>query len=511
LPAKRKKASEVVAEAERRQIVVLGMHRSGTSCVGNLLTRLGAYFGDAAISTGAAPENPKGFFERRDVREVCDTILQGSGCDWWSVNDFSPERVPAAVRAEANEKFARVLEDLEAHRPWFIKEPRLCLTFPLLARQVANPVFVLVWRRPLEVAQSLAVRNGFPIDFGLALWEAYVRAALATSRGKPTVVVSYNDLVAEPYAQAERLGQALRDLGVGGMMLPARAAVAEAVDPALHRNRSEPRDLAELLTPSQQRLVEALAGGRTGHPAFDEPLSAAARVRLADWARREGVMLELRRAASGGTRAAQQAAKLEAEIESRNRKLAELNEQLAERNREKAERERRQQQALAETARLLERSRGEWEAERRQLIAALDRRDAEAAQTKSELARTQEQRRQALDAIRALEESQQQSNAEHAQLTAELAQGEESRRALEAELARGASGDRRAGRHGRGAARRAGRHFGAAGGAHRRAQARSPAHRRLAGEAEAPPPYTGGTHRGRGRPAHRARRDRARD
>jgi hypothetical protein len=149
----------------RGQIIVLGMHRSGTSCVGNLLTKLGVYFGDPSVSTGAGEQNRKGFFERRDVRDICDTILQGSGCDWWAVNDFSPERVPTPIRAAANAKFAKLLEEMEQHQPWFMKEPRLCFVWPLLRTQAAGPIFVHVWRDPVEVARSLVTRNGFPIDF----------------------------------------------------------------------------------------------------------------------------------------------------------------------------------------------------------------------------------------------------------------------------------------------------------------------------------------------------------
>lgn len=50
------------------QLVILGMHRSGTSGVTRLLNMAGAYFGPPGIATDANEENPKGFWERRDVR-----------------------------------------------------------------------------------------------------------------------------------------------------------------------------------------------------------------------------------------------------------------------------------------------------------------------------------------------------------------------------------------------------------------------------------------------------------
>ena len=42
------------------QILVLGMHRSGTSMVARLLNMMGAIFAPEGVSTGANQENPKG-------------------------------------------------------------------------------------------------------------------------------------------------------------------------------------------------------------------------------------------------------------------------------------------------------------------------------------------------------------------------------------------------------------------------------------------------------------------
>ncbi|HEU5020161.1 MAG TPA: hypothetical protein VFT69_19540, partial [Pseudolabrys sp.] len=323
----------------------------------------------------------------------------------------------------------RVLEELEAHRPWFVKEPRLCLILPLLQHlQHQVPVFIHVWRRPLEVAQSLSVRNGFPLDFGLALWEAYVRAAFAASRGRPSLILSYNDLVSEPRAQTERLVNKLRDLGIRGLTMPEAAQIEDAVDANLHRNRSGAGELAELITPSQQRLLDALAGGEPGHPAFFESLSAVSQRRLADWTGREGVMLELRRAASDGKRAAANAAKLQAEIGARTRDIALLNDQVAERARDKDAFERE----LGEQRTRLHES----DNERKLVLAALARRDEELADAKAALAQALEARKEAAEAVRALQESQRRWGAEHDKLAATLTQRDKELQQIRNEAAR---------------------------------------------------------------------------
>ena len=80
------------------QLVVLGMHRSGTSGVTRLLNLSGAYFGPPDSSTEANDENPKGFWERRDVRNVCDGLLQGAGFDWYRLDGFDVAAIPDPVR-----------------------------------------------------------------------------------------------------------------------------------------------------------------------------------------------------------------------------------------------------------------------------------------------------------------------------------------------------------------------------------------------------------------------------
>ena len=148
------------------QILVLGMHRSGTSALARLLNLMGAYFGPEGIGIGANEENPKGFWERRDVRELNDLLLHGAGCDWDRVAGFDADRVPPPVVAEFEARAARLVLAMDAQRPWFLKEPRLCLLLPFWRKFLEAPVAVHIVRHPLEVAASLRKRNGMPVDVG---------------------------------------------------------------------------------------------------------------------------------------------------------------------------------------------------------------------------------------------------------------------------------------------------------------------------------------------------------
>ncbi|MHC4414421.1 MAG: glycosyltransferase [Planctomycetota bacterium] len=265
------------------QIIVLGMHRSGTSCVTRLLNMAGAYFGPQSISTGANEENPKGFWERRDVRRVCDALLHGADADWWQVADFAPDRIPAEVKDRASEEFRTILGELDAHRPWVIKEPRLCLLLPVLRPKLEAPVCVHVHRHPVEVARSLRTRNGFSLGFGLALWEFYSLSAINASRGLPRLLVSYGDVIEDPIAAVRRLLDQLAGLGVSGLHLPDEDEVSDFVDETLHRERSDLGCVEEHLTRPQTELAAAFEDGRVLDLADLPPLSSGAREFMAEF------------------------------------------------------------------------------------------------------------------------------------------------------------------------------------------------------------------------------------
>src|SRR6266508_1408860 len=76
------------------------MHRSGTSAVTRLLNMAGAYFGPEGSATQVNEENTKGFWERQDVRRLCDGLLPDAGFYWWRMGHFDVAAIPDQVRDE---------------------------------------------------------------------------------------------------------------------------------------------------------------------------------------------------------------------------------------------------------------------------------------------------------------------------------------------------------------------------------------------------------------------------
>ncbi|RYD16215.1 MAG: glycosyltransferase [Lysobacteraceae bacterium] len=233
------------------ELVVLGMHRSGTSGVAGLLARMGVHAGPAEDLL-VGPDNPKGHYESARLHMACVRRLEAAGGDWKSPPAHA---VPVAVDAFRREA-GGVIGQLDMQRPWLLKEPRLCLLARELLPLLTRPLFVHVVRDPRAVAASLVARDGLAPETALALWEHYTRAAFEASRGWPRVLVDYDTLLADPTGATRTLHAELVRLGVDGVALPPDEAVRAWIQP---NPRSAPPMPGIALTPAQQALQAAIA------------------------------------------------------------------------------------------------------------------------------------------------------------------------------------------------------------------------------------------------------------
>ncbi|MDD9984599.1 MAG: glycosyltransferase [Gammaproteobacteria bacterium] len=262
--------------------VVLGMHRSGTSAVTGALGLCGAWVGEESELTSANPENPRGFWERRDIRRICDRLLHAAEADWWKVAAFDPASIPPAVLTEQREEFCRVVSALGKHDAWVVKEPRLCLLLPVLRDCIANPFCIHIFRNPLEVARSLQARNGFGIAGGLALWEAYNRHALSAARDLPRVFVSHESLMLHPVETLHGLLERLLELGATSLTQPDGDDLRQFVSSSLYRYRATEQEMQEYLAPTQRDLWQQLRDNEIGGLRWSVPDSPVTQQYLFD-------------------------------------------------------------------------------------------------------------------------------------------------------------------------------------------------------------------------------------
>ena len=261
------------------QIIVLGSHRSGTSLVTRLINMMGAYFAIGDTALGANNENPKGFWERWDVIAANDEILSHYGCEWdklqhWKFVDTVAKKDATALK-ETDEKIKKIILELDANRPWVIKDPRMCLTFPYWKKHLEVPVIVAVYRNPLEIARSLKTRNEFSFSHSMALWEYYATGMANAVKDTPTVWVSHEDMLSNPVDTVKKLHDDLQKLDVTGLRMPNEKEITSFIDPTLYRSKDKKETLDEMITDYQKRLMGYVSAKDTVPKALQQPTELA--------------------------------------------------------------------------------------------------------------------------------------------------------------------------------------------------------------------------------------------
>lgn len=247
------------------QLLVLGMHRGGTSTAARLLNMMGAHFVSSSDAIMAANENnEKGYWERRDVWELHEKFLRRQQAGWHVLSHFDVNALQAELaeqESELTQELKTLIYGLDAHRPWFIKDPRLNLLLPLWREHLEVPVCVFVHRNPMQIAQSLKKRNGFPIQLGLALWERYALDSLRYSQGLPRIAVSYHELMSEPVASTQRFYEALTAHEVQGLRLPSEREILAFIDLNLQHQQGSEQALSAYANQQQLNLNAAWQSG----------------------------------------------------------------------------------------------------------------------------------------------------------------------------------------------------------------------------------------------------------
>jgi hypothetical protein len=253
------------------QILVLGMHRSGTSLTTRFINMMGAYFAPEGLALGLTPDNPKGFWERRDVMLVNDQLLHHFNCSWEKIDRLDAENA-GGISPKLQHTIKTILLGMDAHRPWVMKDPRLCVTLPAWLPSLEVPVAVIAWRNPLEVARSLQLRNNMSVEYALALWEYYAVHLIRNAAALPKIFVSYEAMKEMPVENIEALYNGLQTLGVQGLRLPSEREILAFLDTRLHRAKEADVKLA--LSDHQQHLSAMLRGKKAFNPKMDVSANA---------------------------------------------------------------------------------------------------------------------------------------------------------------------------------------------------------------------------------------------
>jgi hypothetical protein len=253
----------------RAALVVLGMHRSGTSALTGVLSMLGADPGPA-LRPGQEGVNPKGFWEHDRIVLIHDDLLAAFNSSWDDVRPL-PElwwRTPAAEMFR-DRLVAELKRDFVDHSLWSIKDPRLCRLLPLwqniFDELKCHPHFLISLRHPAEVARSLQKRDGLPLPESCLLWLSHMLEAEYHTRGQPRIFVTYEHLLAEWRKTADNI-ESTFSIHWPTPIVQATLAIDAFLDPSLHHHAGEIR-LPD--HPAAELALEAYAALSSDHPAPD--------------------------------------------------------------------------------------------------------------------------------------------------------------------------------------------------------------------------------------------------
>jgi len=240
-------------------VMIVGMHRSGTSAVGRLLENIGFEFGNNLLE-GIYSINDDGFWEDKEVIALNEHIFQLYDFNWF---DF--ERMPGKwwedvkIKELVGVAETWYYESFSGEKAIAVKDPRFCRLLPFWKRVFQgldlHLHILFVYRHPVEVAASLKKRDGFPLQLGYLLWLSYTIDALYYSRNLSLSIINYEEMLKEPDRVINRL---LRE-DIPYAPLASEIDIKDISNKSIHASRHHQKSEALLKATTSAGDIELLA------------------------------------------------------------------------------------------------------------------------------------------------------------------------------------------------------------------------------------------------------------
>lgn len=194
-------------------VIVLGMHRSGTSAFTGALEIAGYDLGGDIMQ--ANEYNEKGYFENNKIVELNDKLLDYFNASWDSLF-FLPEKWEEDERLKQSKLDAIQIINSEFNREnnIAIKDPRIGILLPfwksVFESLQIEPNYCVVLRSPIEISLSLENRDHFSIQKSHILWTNYLMAIELNTRTENRVFIDFPNFLKSPLGTLKRLGKELK-------------------------------------------------------------------------------------------------------------------------------------------------------------------------------------------------------------------------------------------------------------------------------------------------------------
>ena len=264
-PLRRDRITAISSAVQRRPIVlVLGMHRSGTSLCSHILSALGVDMADNIAGPGnvsVTPDNPQGHWERWEIVEFHDRILGlfnraylgrfhdfGLPVAWWADSRVVQIRreIVAFLRQRMGDGY------------FGFKDPRTVRLMPvwhqILSELKLVPKLVLCLRNPAQIARSLNAREGLEREIGEYRWLVHMVDFFRYTSNFDFCTVEYEEWFNNPSANIEKL-QKFLDLSWQQSEADLALVLSGIIDPGSRHDDSDHREAGQPLVRTLYKLA----------------------------------------------------------------------------------------------------------------------------------------------------------------------------------------------------------------------------------------------------------------
>ncbi|MYA71522.1 sulfotransferase, partial [Candidatus Poribacteria bacterium] len=230
-------------DSESHPIIVLGVERSGTSVVAEMLHRWGAYAGPPEKLHQADGHAPRGYWEFLPLWDLLAELGDfDAGTTWWD-NDFQQRIEKKAADSAYRTKATELMAEMYTGGPWFWKDPALSHFLPFWKKIWTDAIYIITVRHPLDTAvswQKFIMPANVPVHISfvamnLLRWQHMMTLILQhTEDAQHRLFLGYEDIMRQPRAQAESLACFLNSKF--GKQVSLIQAMVDVVEPRLWRN-----------------------------------------------------------------------------------------------------------------------------------------------------------------------------------------------------------------------------------------------------------------------------------
>ena len=249
-------------DSESHPIIVLGVERSGTSVVAEMVHRWGAYAGPPEKLHKADAHAPRGYWEFLPLWDLLARLGDfDTGATWWD-HDFQQRMEQKSADPAYRKKATKLMAEMDTGGPWFWKDPALSHFLPFWKQIWSDAIYIITVRNPLDIAVSwqkfimpmnVPVRISF-VAMNLLRWQHMMTLILQHTEGaQHRLFLGYEDIMRNPRMQAERLTNFLNSkFGNQGALIQ---VMVDVVEPRLWRNNCGiPFDQVPEATAAQKAL-----------------------------------------------------------------------------------------------------------------------------------------------------------------------------------------------------------------------------------------------------------------